>query len=86
HADLFGGLFVEEDSDVYGNHRKAKELTLKERLKGEKDTLGPAPVANYDAMWSSIYSNAGPGLSAYNIRMPAVAGQPATVYYLLKDS
>jgi len=40
HADLFGGLFVEEDSDVYGNHRKAKELTLKERLKGEKDTLG----------------------------------------------
>ncbi|WP_339482395.1 sulfite reductase flavoprotein subunit alpha [Pseudomonas sivasensis] len=47
---------------------------------------GPAPVANYDAMWSSIYSQAGPGLNAYNIRMPAVAGQPATVYYLLKDS
>ncbi|WP_445571397.1 DNA polymerase III subunit alpha [Pseudomonas sp. E102] len=40
HADLFGGLFVEEDADVYANHRKAKELTLKERLKGEKDTLG----------------------------------------------
>ena len=40
HADLFGGLFIEEDADVYGNHRKAKELTLKERLKGEKDTLG----------------------------------------------
>ncbi|MGY2366854.1 PepSY domain-containing protein [Pseudomonas azotoformans] len=47
---------------------------------------GPAPVANYDAIWSSIYSNAGPGLSAYNIRMPAVAGQPATVYYLLNNS
>ncbi|RMP08917.1 hypothetical protein ALQ29_05347 [Pseudomonas marginalis pv. marginalis] len=47
---------------------------------------GAAPVANYAAMWSSIYSNAGPGLSAYNIRMPAVAGQPATVFYLLKDS
>lgn len=47
---------------------------------------GPAPVANYDAIWSSIYSSAGPGLSAYNIRMPAVAGQPATVFYLLKDS
>ncbi|QTT80827.1 DNA polymerase III subunit alpha [Pseudomonas chlororaphis] len=40
HADLFGGVFVEEDADVYANHRKAKELTLKERLKGEKDTLG----------------------------------------------
>ncbi|WP_017529846.1 PepSY domain-containing protein [Pseudomonas fluorescens] len=47
---------------------------------------GPAPVANYEAIWSSIYSNAGPGLSAYNIRMPAVAGQPATVYYLLQNS
>ncbi|WLG34930.1 sulfite reductase flavoprotein subunit alpha [Pseudomonas simiae] len=47
---------------------------------------GPAPVANYDAIWSSIYSNAGPGLSAYNIRMPAVAGQPAIVYYLLDNS
>ena len=40
HADLFGGLFVEEDADVYANHRKARELTLKERLRGEKDTLG----------------------------------------------
>ncbi|WP_339528963.1 sulfite reductase flavoprotein subunit alpha [Pseudomonas mucidolens] len=47
---------------------------------------GPAPTANYEAMWSSIYSNAGPDLSAYNIRMPAVAGQPATVYYLLQNS
>jgi sulfite reductase (NADPH) flavoprotein alpha-component len=47
---------------------------------------GPAPEANYEAIWSSIYSSAGPGLSAYNIRMPAVAGQPATVFYLLKDS
>ena len=47
---------------------------------------GPAPVANYDAIWSSIYSSAGPGLSAYNIRMPAVAGQPAMVFYLLENS
>ncbi|MFQ6349381.1 PepSY domain-containing protein [Pseudomonas sp. R11F] len=47
---------------------------------------GPAPEANYDAIWSSIYANAGPDLSAYNIRMPAVAGQPATVYYLLSSS
>nr|WP_315492097.1 sulfite reductase flavoprotein subunit alpha [uncultured Pseudomonas sp.] len=47
---------------------------------------GPAPIANYEAIWSSIYSSAGPGLSAYNIRMPPVAGQPATVYYLLQSS
>ncbi|MBJ2240035.1 PepSY domain-containing protein [Pseudomonas sp. MF6768] len=47
---------------------------------------GPAPIANYEAIWSSIYSTAGPGLSAYNIRMPPVDGQPATVYYLLQSS
>ncbi|MGR3888315.1 PepSY domain-containing protein [Pseudomonas sp. 1152_12] len=47
---------------------------------------GPAPVANYDAIWSSIYASAGPGLSAYNIRMPAIAGQPAIIYYRLKSS
>jgi DNA polymerase-3 subunit alpha len=40
HADLFGGLFAEPEADVYANHRKARELSLKERLKGEKDTLG----------------------------------------------
>ena len=47
---------------------------------------GPAPTADYAAMWSSIYSAAGPNLSAYNIRMPPVAGQPATVFYLLNTS
>jgi DNA polymerase-3 subunit alpha len=40
HADLFGGLFVEADADVYATHRKARPVTLKERLRGEKDTLG----------------------------------------------
>ncbi|MDT4815744.1 DNA polymerase III subunit alpha [compost metagenome] len=38
--DLFGGLFAEPEADMYANHRNAKELSLKERLKGEKDTLG----------------------------------------------
>lgn len=40
HMDLFGGLFAEPEADVYANHRKARELPIKERLKGEKDTLG----------------------------------------------
>ncbi|MFC5698204.1 DNA polymerase III subunit alpha [Pseudomonas sp. GCM10022186] len=40
HMDLFGGLFAEPEADMYANHRNAKELSLKERLKGEKDTLG----------------------------------------------
>ena len=54
--------------------------------RGAKPPAGPAPVADYNAIWSSIYSTAGPGLSTYNVRMPPVAGQQATVFYLLKDS
>ncbi|PTU75413.1 DNA polymerase III subunit alpha [Pseudomonas mangrovi] len=40
HMDLFGGLFAEPEADVYANHRHARELSLKERLRGEKETLG----------------------------------------------
>ncbi|WP_437881485.1 DNA polymerase III subunit alpha [Pseudomonas sp. LRF_L74] len=40
HMDLFGGLFAEPEADMYASHRKARELSIKERLKGEKDTLG----------------------------------------------
>ena len=40
HMDLFGGVFGDAETDVYANHRKARERSLKERLKGEKDTLG----------------------------------------------
>ncbi|TBU94763.1 DNA polymerase III subunit alpha [Phytopseudomonas dryadis] len=40
HMDLFGGVFASAEADVYANHRRAKDLSLKERLKGEKDTLG----------------------------------------------
>lgn len=40
HVDLFGGVFADAEADVYANHDKARPLSLKERLKGEKDTLG----------------------------------------------
>jgi DNA polymerase-3 subunit alpha len=40
HMDLFGGVFASPEQDLYGSHRRARELSLKERLKGEKDTLG----------------------------------------------
>ena len=40
HMDLFGGVFADAEADVYANHLRARELNLKERLKGEKDTLG----------------------------------------------
>lgn len=40
HMDLFGGVFNEAAADVYANHHQTRPLSLKERLKGEKDTLG----------------------------------------------
>ncbi|WP_122318648.1 sulfite reductase flavoprotein subunit alpha [Pseudomonas cichorii] len=43
-------------------------------------------VVDYDAVWASIQQAAGPELSAYNLRLPASGGQPATVFYLLKSS
>ncbi|MBV1808087.1 sulfite reductase flavoprotein subunit alpha [Pseudomonas viridiflava] len=47
----------------------------------------PAPlVADYVAIWDSLQKTAGPELSAYNLRLPSAGGQPATVFYLLKDS
>ncbi|MFT0213911.1 DNA polymerase III subunit alpha [Pseudomonas sp. F1_0610] len=40
HQDLFGGLFAEPETDVYAHYKKVRELSLKERLQGEKETLG----------------------------------------------
>ena len=81
------GLYWSYDWYSQGLNKLLSDAPQTERMrKRGPPPEGPAPVANYDAMWSSIYSQAGPGLNAYNIRMPAVAGQPATVYYLLKDS
>ena len=54
--------------------------------RGQPGPAGPAPTADYEAIWVSLQKAAGPGLSLYNVRMPPVAGQPATVFYLLKNS
>jgi sulfite reductase (NADPH) flavoprotein alpha-component len=48
--------------------------------------IEPAAKADYVAIWNSIQSTAGPSLASYNIRLPNVAGQPATIFYLLTDS
>ena len=47
---------------------------------------GPPPTVDYDALWRSIQDSAGPQLAAWNLRLPPVAGQPATVLYLLEDA
>ncbi|RON18007.1 flavodoxin [Pseudomonas brassicacearum] len=71
-----------------GLTRLLSDAPQNERVRGGRGPApsGPAPTADYAAIWSSVYSAAGPALSAYNIRMPPVAGQPATVYYLLNTS
>ncbi len=40
HMDLFGGVFAEPEADVYASYHQVRELSLKERLRGEKETLG----------------------------------------------
>ena len=40
HMDLFGGVFADEDADVYAGYQRVRELSIKERLRGEKETLG----------------------------------------------
>ena len=71
-----------------GLTRLLSDSPQSERVRGGRGPApsGPAPTADYAAMWSSIYSTAGPLLSSYNVRMPPVAGQPATVYFLLSTS
>ncbi len=44
------------------------------------------PEVDYDAIWQSIQQTAGPKLIAWNLRLPPVAGQPATVFYMLDDT
>ncbi|SET09742.1 sulfite reductase (NADPH) flavoprotein alpha-component [Pseudomonas graminis] len=43
-----------------------------------------ASAPDYDAIWQTIQSAAGPDLKTYNLRMPQAPGQMATVFYLLK--
>ncbi len=51
--DLFGGALAADDSDVYAAFRNVRRWTTKERLQGEKDTLGlyvtGHPIDDYEA-------------------------------------
>lgn len=47
---------------------------------------GPPPVFDPSAVWSTIQQTGGANMTAYNLRLPPVQGQPATVFYLLDDA
>ena len=82
------GLFWSYEWYNKGLTRLLSDSPQNERVRSGRGPApsGPAPTADYRAIWSSIYSAAGPGLASYNVRMPPVAGQPATVFYLLQNS
>ncbi|HKS13709.1 MAG TPA: sulfite reductase flavoprotein subunit alpha [Pseudomonas sp.] len=50
------------------------------------DKNAPPLVVDYDAIWTSLRAAAGPGLASYNLRLPPVGGQPATLFYLLENA
>ncbi|MGF6332703.1 sulfite reductase (NADPH) flavoprotein alpha-component [Pseudomonas sp. BS3782 TE3695] len=82
------GLFWSYEWYNKGLTRLLSDSPQNERVRSGRGPApsGSAPTADYAAIWSSIYSAAGPGLASYNVRMPPVAGQPATVFYLLRNS
>ena len=49
-------------------------------------TATPAKAVDYVAIWETIQKTAGPDLKSYNLRLPLVPGQMATVYYVLNDA
>jgi sulfite reductase (NADPH) flavoprotein alpha-component len=46
------------------------------------DKNAPPLVVDYDAIWASLKAAAGPGLAAYNLRLPPAGGQPANLFFL----
>jgi len=51
-----------------------------------RPATGPAPQANWDAIWASIQQAGGPDTSSINLRLPVAPGQPANGFYLLASS
>ena len=51
-----------------------------------KETTVASSTPDYDAIWQTIQSTAGPDLKTYNLRMPQAPGQMATVFYILKSA
>lgn len=54
--------------------------------RGQPMPEGPLPTVDYVAMWDSIQRVAGPEMVSWKLRLPPVAGQPATVFYLLRNA
>ncbi len=81
------GLTWSYDWVSNGLNKLIGDSPLEEGVAPPAKAAGRLPLAvDYVAVWDSIQKAAGPDLLAYNLRLPAAGGQPATVFYLLKDS
>jgi len=56
------------------------------RGRGAADKNAMPLVVDYDAIWSNLKAAAGPTMTSYNLRLPPVGGQPATLFYLLEGA
>ncbi|OAI92941.1 PepSY domain-containing protein [Pseudomonas putida] len=74
------------DKPPAGQQQQKREGRGGHRGPPKADPNAPALVVDYDAIWASLQKAAGPGLTAYNLRLPAAGGQPATLFYLLDDA
>ncbi len=79
------GLYWSYDWYREGLTRLLSDMPAEQRgERGQRQApAGPAPNVDYDAVWQNIQQAAGPKLVACNLRLPPVAGQPATVFYML---
>ena len=66
--------------------QQGKPEGSRESRAGRAKAPAAPPVVDYDALWRGLQDAAGPGLMAWNLRLPPVAGKPATVFYLLADA
>ncbi|MGP0175273.1 PepSY domain-containing protein [Pseudomonas sp. NCHU5208] len=80
------GLYWSYDWYREGLTRMLADTPSPQRGKGRGEreaSNGPAPEVDYDLLWQGIQRAAGPKLVAWNLRLSPVAGQPATVFYML---
>ncbi|MBX9753648.1 MAG: sulfite reductase flavoprotein subunit alpha, partial [Pseudomonadaceae bacterium] len=86
------GLFWSYDwyrqgaTELLGDPPAGQQGDKPERRGGPEQATATPPRVDYDAIWRSLQTAAGPRLVAWNLRLPAVAGKPATVFYLLSDA
>ncbi|MGE8363083.1 PepSY domain-containing protein [Pseudomonas sp.] len=56
------------------------------RGRGREAPVGPPPEVDYVAVWRSMQQAVGPQMVGWNLRLPPVAGQTGTVFYILDDA